>query len=98
MGIGEAKSLCPDLIVMPYQYDRYQVISEQVGRAVGLLRFHLPVDAKFALCPNLASFLNQGVANRFTSLSKAQVRLLASHMLGTWPISQTILKSEFPQL
>lgn len=29
MCIGEAKRLCPDLIVMPYQYDKYQTASEQ---------------------------------------------------------------------
>ena len=30
MCIGEAKRLCPDLVVMPYQYEKYQAISEQV--------------------------------------------------------------------
>ena len=31
MCIGEAKRLCPDLVVMPYQYDKYQVASEQAS-------------------------------------------------------------------
>lgn len=32
MCIGEAKRLCPDLIVMPYQYEKYQVASEQASQ------------------------------------------------------------------
>lgn len=31
MCIGEAKRLCPELIVMPYQYDKYQAASEQAS-------------------------------------------------------------------
>ena len=31
MCIGEAKRLCPELVVMPYQYDKYQVASEQAS-------------------------------------------------------------------
>lgn len=30
MCIGEAKRLCPSLVVMPYQYEKYQAVSEQV--------------------------------------------------------------------
>ena len=36
MGIGEAKKLCPDLVVMPYQYDKYQTISEQVDLLISV--------------------------------------------------------------
>lgn len=31
MFISEAKRLCPDMVVVPYLFDRYQEISEQVG-------------------------------------------------------------------
>ncbi len=34
MCIGEAKRLCPDVIVMPYQYEQYQIISEQVSHVL----------------------------------------------------------------
>lgn len=30
MFIAEAKRRCPDLIVVPYEFDKYQTISEQV--------------------------------------------------------------------
>jgi DNA repair protein REV1 len=30
MWMGEAKQLCPELLVMPYQFDRYQEISDRV--------------------------------------------------------------------
>eukprot|EP00873_Tetraselmis_striata_P038497 jgi/Tetstr1/458761/TSEL_045146.t2 len=30
MWMGEAKKLCPDLLVMPYQFERYQEISDKV--------------------------------------------------------------------
>lgn len=30
MWIIEAKKRCPDIIVMPYQFDKYEAISEQV--------------------------------------------------------------------
>ena len=30
MCVGEAKRLCPSLIIMPYQYDKYEIVSEQV--------------------------------------------------------------------
>ena len=33
MCIGEAKRLCPEVIVMPYQYEQYQIISEQARRS-----------------------------------------------------------------
>lgn len=31
MFIAEAKKRCPHLIVMPYQFDKYEEVSEQVG-------------------------------------------------------------------
>ncbi len=31
MMIGQAKQLCPDLVVMPYQYDIYQNVSEKAS-------------------------------------------------------------------
>ncbi len=31
MFIAEAKKPCPHLIVMPYQFDKYEEVSEQVG-------------------------------------------------------------------
>ena len=30
MFIGEARRLCPDLIVMPYEFDKYEDISDKV--------------------------------------------------------------------
>lgn len=30
MFMGEAKSRCPHLLVVPYEFDKYQTISEQV--------------------------------------------------------------------
>jgi nucleotidyltransferase/DNA polymerase involved in DNA repair len=30
MSIGEAKRLCPNLLVVPYMFDKYERISEQV--------------------------------------------------------------------
>ncbi len=32
MGIGEARRLCPDLLVVPYMFDKYEEVSEQVGK------------------------------------------------------------------
>ena len=31
MFIGEARRLCPNLIVMPYEFDKYEDISDKVG-------------------------------------------------------------------
>ncbi len=31
MFIGEARRLCPDLIVMPYEFDKYEDISDKVN-------------------------------------------------------------------
>lgn len=31
MTIGEARRLCPNLIVMPYEFDKYEDISDKVG-------------------------------------------------------------------
>ena len=31
MTIGAAKQMCPDLVVMPYQYDIYQEVSEKAS-------------------------------------------------------------------
>lgn len=36
MGIGQAKQLVPDLIVVPYEFDRYTIVSEQVGDGMGI--------------------------------------------------------------
>lgn len=33
MSIGEGKRLCPHLLVVPYMFDAFQVISEKVGSA-----------------------------------------------------------------
>ncbi len=32
MFISEAKRLCPDIIVMPYMFEKYEAISEKVSR------------------------------------------------------------------
>ena len=32
MFIGEARRLCPNLIVMPYEFDKYEDISDKVNR------------------------------------------------------------------
>lgn len=32
MFMAHAKSLCPDLVVVPYEFERYQAVSEQVGQ------------------------------------------------------------------
>ena len=32
MFIGEARRLCPNLIVMPYEFDKYEDISDKVSR------------------------------------------------------------------
>jgi len=34
MMIGDAKRLCPDLVVMPYQYEDYQTVSEKASSAL----------------------------------------------------------------
>lgn len=34
--IGEAKRLCPHLLVVPYMYDKYTEISEQVRKHLSL--------------------------------------------------------------
>lgn len=31
MTIGEARRLCPNLIVMPYEFDKYEDVSDKVG-------------------------------------------------------------------
>ena len=31
MFIAEAKKRCPHLVIVPYEFDKYQTISEQVG-------------------------------------------------------------------
>lgn len=49
MGIGEAKKLCPDLVVMPYQYDKYQTISEQVERLISVTQ-RLESILKYICC------------------------------------------------
>ena len=33
MGIGHARQLCPNLIVMPYEFDKYEDISDKVSRS-----------------------------------------------------------------
>ena len=44
MTMATAKSLCPDLIVAPYNFDRYQQISEEVRKCVWevVMRVGLP--------------------------------------------------------
>ena len=37
---SRAKDLCPDLIVVPYMFDKYEETSEKVG--TGCLRLHVP--------------------------------------------------------
>jgi hypothetical protein len=42
MSIGEAKRLCPNLLVVPYMFDKYERISEQVGpRPAGLRHWEM---------------------------------------------------------
>lgn len=43
MFIAHAKSLCPDLVVVPYEFERYQTVSEQVYCI--LLRYSSVVQA-----------------------------------------------------
>ena len=57
MCIGEAKRLCPDLVVMPYQYDKYQAASEQACPAhTQYAETHLAsLEDALALCTALSS-------------------------------------------
>lgn len=49
MRIGEAKQRCPNLLVVPYMFERYTEISEQVR-----IRFVCPI---FFLCELLLCFV-----------------------------------------
>jgi nucleotidyltransferase/DNA polymerase involved in DNA repair len=35
MFMSDAKSLCPGLLVVPYEFDKYEEVSEQVCQRVG---------------------------------------------------------------
>jgi DNA repair protein REV1 len=36
MRIGDAKRLCPQVIVVPYEFEKYQVVSDEVRLAGGV--------------------------------------------------------------
>jgi hypothetical protein len=57
MFIARAKQLCPDLIVMPYEFDKYEAISEKVAHRPNELGFWVSI-AVHHLQPMCAMDLN----------------------------------------